>query len=89
MKRLITGALALAALGVLAIGSLGCPGQGSCKAYTAHGFSGQDCGGRGGYLWNGISCIYGHECVCTGEDCQRVFATQDSCETAHIQCPRG
>ena len=88
MKRLVTFALSAVALVVLSMGSLGCPNVGSCKAYSANGFSGQNCGGRGGYLWNGISCIYGRECVCTGEDCQRVFSTQDACETAHIQCPR-
>jgi hypothetical protein len=88
LKRLITYLTVAAALAVLSFGSLGCPGTASCKAYQAGGFSGQSCGGRAGYLWNGISCIYGNECVCTGEDCQRVFATQDSCETAHIHCPR-
>ena len=85
MRRLVTFALVTAALAVLTIG---CPGQGSCKAYAANGFSGQSCGGREGYLWNGISCIWGRECVCTGADCQRVYSSQDACETAHIQCPR-
>ena len=85
MKRLVTCGLVALALSLL---TLGCPGQGSCKAYSAGGFSGQNCGGRAGYLWNGISCIYGRECVCTGEDCQRIFASQDSCEAAHIHCSR-
>lgn len=85
MKRLVVLAIVTAALAVLTVG---CPGQASCKAYSANGFSGQSCGGREGYLWNGISCIWGRECVCTGTDCQRVYSSQDACETAHIQCPR-
>jgi hypothetical protein len=75
-------------LATLALLTTGCPGTASCKAYGANGFSGQSCGGREGWLWNGISCIYGRECVCTGEDCQRVYNSQDACETAHIHCPR-
>ena len=44
MKRLVVLAIVTAALAVLTVG---CPGQASCKAYSANGFSGQSCGGRG------------------------------------------
>ncbi len=85
MNRALVIALVAPVLSVL---SLGCPGTATCKAYGAGGFSSQGCGGREGYLWNGISCIWGRECVCAGEDCQRVYASQDACETAHIHCPK-
>jgi hypothetical protein len=85
LKHLLYCAIVLSGLGAL---TSACPGTASCKVYNAQGFSGQSCGGREGWLWNGISCIWGRECVCTGDDCQRVYASQDACETAHIQCPR-
>ena len=85
MKRLIVAAAVGLALVLL---NTGCPGTASCKAYSAGGFSGAQCSGREGWLWNGISCIWGRECVCTGEDCQRVYGSQDACETAHIQCSK-
>jgi hypothetical protein len=85
LKRAI---VLLAVASVLALLTTGCPGTASCKAYQAAGFSGAQCSGREGWLWNGISCIWGRECVCTGEDCQRVYGSQDACETAHIHCSK-
>lgn len=58
----------------------------SCKAQDINGPSGNCGGGARGYMWTGTSCIYTVACNCTGEDCQRLYATQDSCETAHIHC---
>jgi hypothetical protein len=58
----------------------------SCKAQDIHGPN-QNCnGGARGYMWTGISCIYTVACNCTGDDCQRLYQTQDGCETAHIHC---
>jgi len=58
----------------------------SCKAQDVHGLSTTCGGGARGYMWTGTGCIYTVACNCTGDDCQRLYATQDSCETAHIHC---
>ena len=58
----------------------------SCKAQDINGPSGNCGGGARGFMWTGTSCIFTVACNCTGEDCQRLYATQDSCETAHIHC---
>ncbi|MBX3230715.1 MAG: hypothetical protein KIT84_00750 [Labilithrix sp.] len=58
----------------------------SCKAMEAQGLQTTCNGGARGYIWTGISCIYTSLCNCTGRDCQRLYATQESCETAHIHC---
>ena len=58
----------------------------SCKAQDINGPSGNCGGGARGYMWTGTSCIYTVACNCTGRDCQRLYATQDSCETAHVHC---
>jgi hypothetical protein len=58
----------------------------SCKAQDIHGVSTTCGGGAHGYMWTGTGCIYTVACNCTGSDCQRLYATQDSCETAHIHC---
>lgn len=76
----------LVALALLAVVALtpGCAG--SCKAQEVNGLQTTCGGGNRGYMWTGISCIYTSVCNCTGRDCQRLYATQDSCETAHIHC---
>lgn len=58
----------------------------SCKPQEVHGVQMNCSGGARGYMWTGTSCIYTVTCNCTGEDCQRLYATQDGCETAHIHC---
>jgi hypothetical protein len=58
----------------------------SCKAQDVNGPSGNCGGGARGYTWTGTSCIYTVACNCTGTDCQRLYSTQDACETAHIHC---
>lgn len=58
----------------------------SCKAQDVNGPSGNCGGGARGYMWTGTSCIYTVACNCSGSDCQRLYATQESCETAHIHC---
>jgi hypothetical protein len=58
----------------------------SCKKMDVNGVQGNCNGGARGYMWTGISCIYTVACNCTGDDCQRLYATQDGCETAHIHC---
>ncbi len=57
-----------------------------CKPQEASGTMLQCNGGARGYIWTGTSCIYTSLCNCTGPDCSRLYATQDGCETAHIQC---
>jgi len=76
----------LAVLALLALLALtpGCTA--SCKAQDARGLQTTCGGGARGYMWTGISCIYTSLCNCTGPDCQRLYATQDGCETAHIHC---
>jgi hypothetical protein len=63
----------------------GCFGA-SCKAQEVHGTNMTCNGGDRGYMWTGTGCIYTVACNCTGPDCQRLYATQDACETAHIHC---
>jgi hypothetical protein len=58
----------------------------SCKAQDINGPNASCGGGAHGFMWTGTSCIYTVACNCTGRDCQRLYATQDSCETAHIHC---
>lgn len=58
----------------------------SCKPMDVHGLSTNCSGGARGYVWTGTSCIYTVACNCTGDDCQRLYSTQDACETAHIHC---
>lgn len=58
----------------------------SCKAQDINGPSGNCGGGARGFMWTGTSCIYTVACNCTGLDCQRLYATQESCETAHVHC---
>jgi hypothetical protein len=85
LKTLATLVVCAAALALV---GTGCLGTASCKPYSAAGFSGAQCSGREGWLWNGLSCVWGRECVCTGEDCERVYGSQDACETAHIHCTK-
>ena len=75
--------LAIAALGLAPV-LLAC--NVSCKAQDVNGASANCGGGARGFMWTGTSCIYTVACNCTGSDCQRLYATQDSCETAHIHC---
>lgn len=58
----------------------------SCKPMEAYGTNMQCNGGAQGYMWTGTSCIYTAVCNCTGRDCQRLYSTQDACETAHFHC---
>jgi hypothetical protein len=58
----------------------------SCKAQDINGVTASCGGGATGYMWTGTGCIYTMACNCTGRDCQRLYPTQDSCETAHIHC---
>lgn len=83
-KRLL-GALALVGLtAALSPALVGCAA--SCAAQDVHGLNTNCSGGARGYMWTGTSCIYTVACNCTGSDCQRLYATQESCETAHIHC---
>jgi hypothetical protein len=63
----------------------GCFGA-SCSPQQVFGNNVQCGGGEAGYMWTGSACIYTRSCNCTGPDCQRLYATQQSCETAHIHC---
>ncbi len=74
----------LAAAVFLMLLMLGC--NTSCKAMDVRGVNMQCSQGARGYMWTGTSCIYTVACNCTGADCQRLYATQDGCETAHIHC---
>jgi hypothetical protein len=78
---LSVGALALALVLVQ-----GC--HASCEPMDVHGLNVPCSGGSGatGYMWTGSSCIFTRACNCTGKDCQRLYSTQDACETAHIHC---
>jgi hypothetical protein len=58
----------------------------SCKAQDVRGVNMRCGGGARGFLWTGTGCIYTVACNCTGRDCQSLYATQDSCETAHFHC---
>lgn len=58
----------------------------SCKAQEVRGVQMLCNGGAKGYIWTGTSCIFTSVCNCTGADCQRLYSTQDGCETAHIHC---
>jgi hypothetical protein len=58
----------------------------SCKPQEVHGVQMLCGGGAKGYIWTGTSCIFTSVCNCTGPDCQRLYSTQDGCETAHIHC---
>ena len=58
----------------------------SCEPMDVHGLNAQCSGGATGYLWPGSSCIFTRACNCTGSDCQRLYSSQDACETAHIHC---
>lgn len=79
---LIAIAAVVAVVGVLS--ATGCTA--SCKAQDIHGVAMTCNGGAQGYMWTGTSCIFTVACNCTGSDCQRLYATQDGCETAHIHC---
>jgi hypothetical protein len=77
----VTAAAGLA-LSLVATGCLNT----SCKRQDVNGVQGNCSGGARGYMWTGISCIYTVACNCTGRDCQRLYTTEDACETAHIHC---
>lgn len=66
---------------------VGCIGA-NCNPQEVRGIQGNCAGGARGYMWTGTGCIYTVACNCTGQDCQRLYATQDGCETAHIACRR-
>ena len=74
----------LAALLFVALLVLGC--NASCKPMEVRGVNMQCNQGARGYMWTGTGCIYTVACNCTGVDCQRLYATQDGCETAHVHC---
>jgi hypothetical protein len=77
--------LALLALAAVTSPALyGC--NASCKAQDVRGLNTNCSGGARGYMWTGTSCIYTVACNCTGSDCQRLYSTQESCETAHFHC---
>jgi hypothetical protein len=78
-------AFLLASLLFLPLSLAGCFNA-SCKPQEVHGTNMTCGGGARGYMWTGTSCIYTVACNCTGEDCQRLYSTQDGCETAHIHC---
>lgn len=77
-------AFALGAASCLACTVSGC--HASCEPMDVHGLNAQCGGGATGYMWTGTSCIFTRACNCTGSDCQRLYSTQDACETAHIHC---
>ena len=80
-------ALLLVALSVVAVSFTVQPGcNASCKPQEAHAVQMLCKAGAKGYIWTGTSCIYTSVCNCTGPDCQRLYSTQDGCETAHIHC---
>jgi hypothetical protein len=83
VRWLLLFALSLVAVVVL-IPAAGC--NASCKPMEANGNPMQCAGGARGYIWTGTSCIYTALCNCTGPDCQRLYSTQDGCETAHLGC---
>ena len=83
MARLVL-AFAVSAL-LLSITTAGCFSS-SCKPQEVRGTNLRCGGGARGYMWTGTSCIYTVACNCTGADCQQLYATQDSCETAHFHC---
>ena len=68
----------------LTLGASGCF-RASCKPQQVNGIQGQ-CFGRQGFVWNGSSCVWGRACNCTGPDCDSVYASEDACGAAHIQC---
>jgi hypothetical protein len=39
------------------------------------------------YYWDGRACQGFHHCECEGEDCERLYDTQDACEAAVLGCP--
>lgn len=84
IKLVRTAFLVLVAL-VVAASAIGCFNA-SCKAQEVRGANMRCGGGARGFLWTGTGCIYTAACNCTGRDCQSLYATQDSCETAHIHC---
>jgi hypothetical protein len=71
---------------LFATGSVVLACNAGCKAQDVRGVNMQCNSGARGYMWTGTGCIYTVACNCTGSDCQRLYATQDSCETAHIHC---
>lgn len=76
---------ALLCLGVSTV-VVGCVNA-SCRPMDVNGAA-TGCSGHAGYVWTGTSCIYRQVCNCTGRDCESIYATQDSCENAHIHCVR-
>lgn len=80
--RLVVLLAALLSVSAVLVGCLGA----SCKPQEIRGVQMNCNGGARGYMWTGTSCIYTSLCNCTGPDCQRLYATQESCETAHIHC---
>lgn len=58
----------------------------SCKSMDVNGISRQCNGGTTGYMWTGTSCIFTRACNCTGKDCNRLYSSQEGCETAHAHC---
>ncbi len=83
LVRIAFAAVALA-LAVATSLVTGC--HASCEPMDVHGLNAQCGGGATGYMWTGTSCIFTRACNCTGSDCQRLYSTQDACETAHIHC---
>jgi hypothetical protein len=85
IDRVLLRLIVLLAAGlVMMLLALGC--NTSCKAMDVRGVNMQCSSGPRGYMWTGTSCIYTVACNCTGSDCQRLYATQDGCETAHVHC---
>lgn len=81
---LVTGFVAVAIFATAAT-TTGCLNT-SCRAQDIRGTNMRCGGGARGFMWTGTGCIFTVACNCTGADCQRLYATQDSCETAHIHC---
>lgn len=39
-----------------------------------------------GYLWDGKNCIEFSACGCTGQDCEKLYSSQEECEILHQSC---
>jgi hypothetical protein len=74
--------LVISFLGLLATA---CHRMGSCEPADVNGIS-RTCSGSAGWVWTGTSCIFSQKCVCTGDDCNSMYANRDVCEAAHTHC---
>jgi hypothetical protein len=66
----------------------GClPVNAPCKSQDIHGNGDASCtGGPHSYMWNGSACVAVLACSCADADCDKLYPTASSCETAHWHC---